>query len=158
MKVGQTFSKLSRDGTMVDFMLMSKTGYMVSYYHEGDKYERGMCRLTFDMMVDSGEIQSPSDKKCMEYVSDGFTVWSCGNKAKFEVSGKLYCGIHNPNKKRTNAQIISDQNRCVMYAKAAYKVNCKKLVETLILEGDMRAVELKRLLDEQIIKASAISE
>lgn len=51
------------------------------------------------------------NKVCCEVVWMG--AWRshhCGKPAKFEVNGLNYCGIHNPNKAPTKAQIAAEEN------------------------------------------------
>ncbi len=48
---------------------------------------------------------------CCKVVWDG--AWRshhCGKPAKLEVDGKWYCGVHNPNKPPTKAQIAAEEN------------------------------------------------
>ncbi len=40
------------------------------------------------------------------------SVWhsfKCGRPAKFEVNGKFFCGMHNPNKPKTKSQIEAEE-------------------------------------------------
>ena len=46
---------------------------------------------------------------CCGQVWSGYRHAKCDRKAKFEVNGKWYCGIHNPNKGPTKAQIASGE-------------------------------------------------
>ena len=41
----------------------------------------------------------------------------CGKPAKFEVNGNHFCGIHNPNKAKTKAQIEAEENRKIQAKK-----------------------------------------
>lgn len=47
---------------------------------------------------------------CCGQVWIGYRHSKCDRKAKFEVDGKWYCGIHNPNKGPTKAQIAAEAN------------------------------------------------
>jgi len=48
-----------------------------------------------------------SNTCCKDIFVSKWSGWShkCGKPAKFEVGGKFYCGIHNPDKPETKSQI-----------------------------------------------------
>jgi hypothetical protein len=49
-------------------------------------------------------------EKCSKFISSNFTVYQCGKPAKFEANGKHFCGIHNPDKAPTKAQVQAKEN------------------------------------------------
>jgi len=69
--------------------------------------------------------------KCEEKVYSDYRLYLCGRKAKFEADGKHYCGIHNPNKKRTKYQIECEKNRLRDKAKSKMRQECIYLVEDM---------------------------
>ena len=61
----------------------------------------------------------------------------CGNAAKFEVDGKHYCGIHNPNKAKTKAQVEAEENYALRAKKYKLESAAPDLLEALqgFIEG-----------------------
>lgn len=47
---------------------------------------------------------------CCGQIWSGYRYYKCDKTAKFEVDGKWYCRIHNPNKAPTKAQIAPEEN------------------------------------------------
>ena len=45
------------------------------------------------------------EQRCEEKVWGAFSHYNCGNKAKVERNGKWWCGVHDPEKPPTKAQI-----------------------------------------------------
>lgn len=66
--------------------------------------------------------------------SGGFSQYKnvCGKPAKFEVDGKHFCGIHNPNKAETKAQIQAKENRNKQRAVWRLNAAAPDLLEALI--------------------------
>lgn len=55
----------------------------------------------------------------------------CNKTAKFEVDGRFYCGIHNPNKAPTKAQIEAAENYEKQKAKRRVERAASDLLEAL---------------------------
>lgn len=77
-----------------------------------------------------------------------YTPHACANAAKFEVDGKHYCGIHNPNKAQTKAQIEAEENRKIQ----AKKYKLERAAPDL-LEAAQRVLSNKRGEDDWLILA-----
>jgi hypothetical protein len=50
-------------------------------------------------------------KECCQRIWGDYCSHKCSRPAKVEVDGKPYCGIHNPNKGPTKAQIQAEIDR-----------------------------------------------
>lgn len=51
-------------------------------------------------------------EKCCKTVYDasGFHYWPCDKRAKVERKGKWYCGLHDPERAMTKAQVRAREN------------------------------------------------
>jgi uncharacterized Zn finger protein (UPF0148 family) len=58
-----------------------------------------------------GADMNSETKECCERIWGDYHSHKCSRPAKFEVDGKLYCGIHNPNRGPTKAQIQAETDR-----------------------------------------------
>ncbi len=69
---------------------------------------------------------------CCRKIMNGYHHHECGKPAKFEVDGKWYCGIHNPNKAPTKAQIASKEKYEARLKRNRVHAASKELLEALI--------------------------
>lgn len=67
---------------------------------------------------------------CGKEIWSGYHSHQCRKPAKFEVNGKHYCGIHNPNKAPTKAQIEAKEN----YKKQKAKWRLERAAPDLLKE------------------------
>ena len=99
-------------------------------------------------------------KLCGAEVWSGFTSHVCGNPARFEVNGKPYCGIHNPNKKETKAQ--KEARIRAERTKVQWWLNreCIELVTRLAAEGNAACAAIIEARDEKLraIEAEELAE
>jgi hypothetical protein len=58
-----------------------------------------------------GADMNSETKECCERIWGDYHSHKCSRPAKFEVDGKLYCGIHNPSRGPTKAQIQAEIDR-----------------------------------------------
>ena len=85
-----------------------------------------------------------ASKRCEASVQDSrcFVSRRCTNGAKFEVNGRHFCGIHNPNKKKTKAQIEADVSYALKWAAMTFKSDCVKLMKKMAEDGHVEASQL----------------
>ena len=65
----------------------------------------------------------------------------CSNKAKVEVGGISYCGVHNPNRGKTKAQVQAEIKRNLEDEQRQFLFECLKFIRTLADAGDVSAQE-----------------
>ena len=68
---------------------------------------------------------------CVKVWTGEFRSHNCGNPAKFEVGGNHFCGIHNPNKAKTKAQIEAEEYRKIQAKKYKLERAAPDLLEAL---------------------------
>ena len=68
---------------------------------------------------------------CKRVWSSPYRSRECGNPAKFEVNGNHFCGIHNPNKAQTKAQIEAEETRKIQAKKYKLERAAPDLLEAL---------------------------
>ena len=74
---------------------------------------------------------------CKRVWSSPYRSRECGNPAKFEVNGNHFCGIHNPNKAQTKAQIEAEETRKIQAKKYSLERAAPELLEALIAMVEM---------------------
>jgi len=88
----------------------------------------------------------------------GATCYSgipCGRTGKFEVNGKWYCGIHNPNKAKTKAQIRAEYDRKIRIAKAKLQKAANEYLIVQAANGEYEAVSIMDAHEKLIQAAEA---
>ena len=68
---------------------------------------------------------------CVKVWTGQFRSHNCGKPAKFEVGGNHFCGIHNPNKAKTKAQIEAEETRKIQAKKYKLERAAPDLLEAL---------------------------
>ncbi len=90
--------------------------------------------------------------KCGATVFHGFSSSRCGRNAKYEVHGRWYCGIHNPNRPKTKAQIRADLRHDMENARQdmrnALMHACRCIQELRGVGVEEHVKDIVRILDE----------
>jgi len=68
---------------------------------------------------------------CKSVWYSAFRSYVCGKTAKFEVNGYHYCGIHNPNKAPTKAQIQAEEEHQARLKRVKLNSAAPELLEAL---------------------------
>lgn len=91
--------------------------------------------------------------------SGGYSQYKnvCGRPAKFEVDGKQYCGIHNPNKAPTKAQIAADANWELQKKKFRLERAAPELLALLIESQQDIGGDWRQRRDAAIAKATGVT-
>lgn len=79
-----------------------------------------------------------SNTCCKDVVGPTWSNWphKCGKTAKFEVDGKFYCGIHNPNKPETKGKIKARENLEKQRAKWRLQAAAPEMLDALEMVRD----------------------
>lgn len=73
-----------------------------------------------------------------------FRSYPCRKPAKFEVNGRFYCGIHNPKKLPTKAQIAASRKNKIQRAGWKFNKECRDYTEA---KAEAGCSEAKAILD-----------
>lgn len=101
-----------------------------------------------DIFLREGEAKMP---RCEQEIWHGFHSHRCENEGKYEADGRWYCGVHNPNRPETKAQmragIRNDMDSARIEMQRELMRSCRCIQEARGVDVDEHVRAIVQILD-----------